>query len=232
MRLSEQIHIFDIANGWKAIYSPFGHGIAFLFSEVWNNLINCKYHLIDDAIIDYLQDNNILVNDGFEEEWFQQNYRHPTIKFNSMYLVITTSCNFACKYCVVMGNLDDDSNDVKLMNPQTASLAIDFFERHLQDIQPREARVTFYGGEPMLNKQVIVESIPKINAIRYPNQTKPVEIVIITNGYLSALTLIPGNNNGTTDLYRLRRILITENFSANLFGNFSEALFATNLLRK
>jgi len=101
-----------------------------------------------------------------------------------MYLVTTLECNFACKYCAVVKNIDESSGNMDRMSPDVASLAVDLFQRHLQRVQPRDVRVTFYGGEPMLNREVMFHTIPKIRTMSFTGQTVPVEIVMITNGYL------------------------------------------------
>lgn len=184
MRLSKQLYVTDLSEGWKGIYSPFGHKIAFLYDEAWAHLKDGNYSLVNDAIVRYLMENNILVEDGFEEKWWHEKLIPPTIKLNSMYLITTMECNFACKYCVVRENVDSPARYNERMSPHIASLAVDLFEQHLCRIQPGDARVTLYGGEPMLNQEVIFYIVPKIKTIRYPNQTAPVEIVMITNGYL------------------------------------------------
>jgi len=184
MRPSKQLYVTDLSDTWKGIYSPFGHHMAFVSNETWENLKKGHYHLVNDAIIRYLVESNILVEEGFEERWLRSKLRPPEVRLNAMYLVITQKCNFACRYCVVQENINDTLRCQDRMSPYIASLAVDLFERHLRRIQPRDARVTFYGGEPMLNQEVIFHVVPKIKAIHYPNQTATVEIVMITNGYL------------------------------------------------
>jgi uncharacterized protein len=194
VRLSKQIYITSLAEGWKGVYSPFGHKIAFLFDEAWEHLLHSSFNLVSEKIINYLIESNILVEDGFEEKWREENLISPQVRLNSMYLVITQNCNFRCSYCAVMENLDSPSRRAEKMSYRIGSLSVDFFERHLNQIQPSDARVTFYGGEPMLNQELIFKLVPKIRAIRYPNQSKPVEIVMITNGYLF--------NPAITDLFK------------------------------
>lgn len=182
--LSRQLYISDLAEGWKGVYSPFGHRIAFLFDEAWQYLQDGQYELVSQKILDYLVENHIVVQEGFEEKWIEENRSSPEVKLNSMYLVITQSCNFGCSYCAVMENMDSTTRRKERMTPELGLKAVEFYERHLQKIQPADARVTFYGGEPMLNQELMTTVIPAIKAIRYPNQQRPVEIVMITNGYL------------------------------------------------
>ena len=184
MRLSNQLYVTDLAEGWKGVYSPFGHKIAFLPDEAWEQLQQGDHHLVREKVVNYLIESNILVSDGFEERWRQEHSISPEVRLNSMYLVITQNCNFGCSYCAVMENLDAPSRRAEKMSSHVGSLAVEFFERHLRRIQPADARVTFYGGEPMLNQGLMFDLVPRIKAIRYPNQDRSVEIVMITNGYL------------------------------------------------
>lgn len=184
MRLTKQIYVTDLAEGWKGIYSPFGHKFAFLDDIIWNHLNNEQYQAVDSKVLNYLTDCNILVDESFEENWRRKNNLGEEINLNSMYLITTQKCNLGCKYCVVIENMNEKSDFNQKMSLETGESAVSFFERHLKRTQPSDPRVTFYGGEPMLNQELIAHLVPKIKAIRYPNQSKPVEIMMITNGYL------------------------------------------------
>lgn len=184
MRLSTQLHVTKLTDGWSGVYSPFGHGVAFLFDEVWGNLERGDLGKVNSEIVDYLVENKILVEEGFEENWIRENRDDSQVRPNSMFLVVTQNCNFGCKYCAVLENMDSPGRLQEKMSIEVGRKAVAFFSRHLAMIQPTDARVTFYGGEPMLNQEIIFDLVPRIHAIEYPGQKKPVEIVVITNGYL------------------------------------------------
>ena len=182
--LSRQLHITELAEGWRGIYSPFGHGVAFLHEEPWKRIKSGQFHLVKPEMMEYLVKNNIVVKEGFEKEWIEEHKRLPKVGFNSMYMVITQGCNLGCKYCAVIENIDERQRLKEKMDLATGIKAVEFFARELTLSCPPDARVTFYGGEPMLNKELIFELVPRIASISYPGQTKPVEMVMITNGYL------------------------------------------------
>jgi uncharacterized protein len=184
--LCKPLHVTDVSAGWKAIYSPYWHKVAFVRDEAWERLANGEHHFLPQEVVEYLSENHILVDDGFEEHWLRDNLQAAghQVKFDSMYLVTTQSCNLTCGYCAVMQNFDKPSRARERMSIRTGLSAVEFFERHLQHSQPPEARVTFYGGEPMLNQEVMVALVPRIKGIRYPNQHRLVDVVMITNGYL------------------------------------------------
>jgi len=137
-------------------------------------------------ILEYLVENHFLVPDGFEEEWQSRQLADAKrgLRIDSMYLVTTQACNFGCGYCAVMENLDSQERRNEKMSLRTGEQALELFARVLESTRPPEARVTFYGGEPMLNRDLIAHLLPLIRQMKYTGQTSPVQAVVITNGYV------------------------------------------------
>lgn len=186
MRLSKQLYSLEITDGWKAVYSPFGHKVAFIYDEAWEQLHQRRTEQINEKMLDYLTQCNIWVDEDFESRWRQQQRELASkeVRFNSMFLVTTQECNFACGYCAVMENFDHAERRDEAMSIEVGRQSVDFFQRQLAVSGSQDARVTFYGGEPMLNQQLLIDLVPRIRAMHYPGQRKPVEIIMITNGYL------------------------------------------------
>ncbi len=71
---------------------------------------------------------------------------------NTLVLSVSSGCNLACRYCYC-GVCRDELPDKGLMDEATALMAVeDLFAR----ADPKmDVRVTFFGGEPLLNKPVI-----------------------------------------------------------------------------
>jgi uncharacterized protein len=184
MRLSPQIYVMELASGWRGLYSPFGHHVAFLFEEAWEKVRKGEFDAVDGKITAYLRERNFVVPDGFEERWRTEQNVSSSVQLNSMYLVTTGQCNFGCKYCAVIENVDSEARMRERMSIDVGMSAMALFERHLNKTRPSEARVTFYGGEPMLNQPLIFALVPLIRRIRYEGQRKPVDVVMISNGYV------------------------------------------------
>lgn len=184
MRLSKQLYVLDLTDDWKGVYSPFGHKVVFIENVDWHNLQNGLIDKVDQSLADYLVESNVLVKENFEETWLAEQDASETIAFNWMYLVLTTECNLACKYCAVLGNEDETKKYATDMSLEVGRAAINFYERHLHETQPYVARVTLYGGEPLLKKELLFDLIPRLRNIKYPNMGNPIEICIITNGYI------------------------------------------------
>ncbi len=101
-----------------------------------------------------------------------------------MYLVTTMQCNLACKYCVVLGNEESNQNHEQNMSLDVGLAAIKLFERLLKQNKQKSSRVTFYGGEPLINKELMFALIPKIREMELSKVANPVDIVVITNGII------------------------------------------------
>jgi uncharacterized protein len=99
-----------------------------------------------------------------------------------LYLIPTIDCNFKCQYCFVK-NKGKPSNG-KLMNIDMAINGIDLFAKLTEEIES-EASITYYGGEPLLNAEVVYGSMKYIRELEEKGIfRKPVTITIITNGSL------------------------------------------------
>jgi uncharacterized protein len=142
-----------------------------------------------------------LVEEGFEDQILHR-FQPQDHGIWEMWLIVVQSCNLACQYCVVEGNVSDPrrrspfkildgsrtnpnaSRDV--MTPEVAAAAVDVYAKLIQKSRPAFPRVTFYGGEPLLNREVIEHTVPLLRKIQYPGQPreKPVHILVITNGQI------------------------------------------------
>lgn len=78
----------------------------------------------------------------------------------SAHLNITMECNFRCKYCF-------ESHNKSYMNLSTAMKAIDFLDK--VGVPDRQINLNFFGGEPLLNYEVITGTVAYANA-KYPNR--------------------------------------------------------------
>ncbi len=73
-------------------------------------------------------------------------------------LQITQKCNFKCRYCTFAGDGSfERTHQEKNMDFNTAKKSVDFLLNHSIDSQ--EIQISFYGGEPLLNYDIVKEVI-------------------------------------------------------------------------
>ena len=101
-----------------------------------------------------------------------------------IYLIMTEKCNFACDYCFIERYMDQKKTNV--MTKEIAKKAIDFWVNQINLIPERfeeEKSVLFYGGEPLLNFEVVKYASELINEYKQkgilPEKTT---LNMVTNG--------------------------------------------------
>jgi uncharacterized protein len=79
-------------------------------------------------------------------------------KLSDLILNVTERCNLRCKYCVYSGTYYYERNhSMRSMSWAVAKKAIDYFYLHSQAL--KKVVISFYGGEPLLNFNLIKRSI-------------------------------------------------------------------------
>ncbi len=140
----------------------------------------------EDNKLDYLQKDvvDIGIEEGFivpiefeEKKLIELNYLKA--QFNDEYLGIviapTMQCNFACPYCFEPRIKDK-------MSSKTQDDLISFIESHIKK-GIKHLDVTWYGGEPLIYKEIISNLTKRIKKLTI-NYNVKYSAYIITNGYL------------------------------------------------
>jgi len=80
-----------------------------------------------------------------------------------MVLVVTESCNLRCRYCAYSGKyLYHRKHNKKNMTPEVMRKAIDFYLK--RSGQFPEKLISFYGGEPLINFDLIKECVSYVKS--------------------------------------------------------------------
>lgn len=74
---------------------------------------------------------------------------------HQLILQVTQNCNLRCKYCVYSGSYVNRVHTKKRMSVETAKKAVDFYHTHSGNL--KTALISFYGGEPLLEMELIRE---------------------------------------------------------------------------
>lgn len=111
-----------------------------------------------------------------------KNYEYPA---SQLILITTEACNFRCKYCVYSGEYSNSRiHSSNNMNIETAKLAISKYLSHFEDILKNNIAASpiigFFGGEPLLNFNLIKESVYFSKSI----YNEDIAYTVTTNGAL------------------------------------------------
>ena len=115
----------------------------------------------------------------------------PAPAVNVCYMIMSEQCNLACKYCFLGNNDCEKRNHFLLenMSADTADKAIDFFIRQIKEsglnTEENKPVLIFYGGEPLVNFEVLEHTALRINELRKEEKCiRNIEMSIVTNGLL------------------------------------------------
>lgn len=107
------------------------------------------------------------------------------VPLGTMVLNVTNQCNLACTYCYEYGEdkIVDTENGAqpKFMSLETAKQSVDFMLREAGEA--KSAHLTFFGGETLLNFNVLKETIPYARQ-RAAELGKDVDFSLTTNATL------------------------------------------------
>ena len=149
------LHLFKTLNNYY-LYDTNANSIIKVNEKVYRKLQQGEDNLNEDPQIVSLRER------GFLQPIQQPEICHPlTDKVESylqnnlslLILQVTQNCNLRCKYCVYSGSYINRVHSNKRMNFETAKKAVDFYYNHSKNTEI--ASVSFYGGEPLLEFELI-----------------------------------------------------------------------------
>lgn len=183
-----------IKNGYVARFNSLKN-VPIFYSLELDQLVenyisnNCDERLINEdikEIIDNLKQNKVIVpNLKYDDEILNAIINtipkpYPSI----LYLIMTEKCNFACDYCFIERYMDQKKTNT--MTIEIADKAIDFYVRQIKKDPSRfneKKEILFYGGEPLLNFEVVKFCAQKINQYKKEGLLpKDTSMGMVTNG--------------------------------------------------
>ena len=165
----------------KWLASPFSLTLADAPENIKNEVIElAKYKILtktgdeDDKVLEFVKT------------------KIPAPMVNVCYMILSEQCNLACKYCFLGNNNDEKRNNFQLesMTKETAEKAIEFFVRQinlsgLENYEDNKPVIIFYGGEPLVNYDVLVYIANRVNEMRSLEPClRHAELSMVTNGLL------------------------------------------------
>ena len=170
--------LIELDNNKFLLYNSYTNNLMEVDHDDYKLLLQIKngdFANIPDSFLQELSDNLILVeNDDIIFQKIKLNRLHSRFQSNTLLLAITPTmaCNFACPYCFEGGAKKGD-----LMSEDTINDIVTLVEsyKNLQSI-----RIVWYGGEPLLGFDKMIEITKKIQELPIDNY----DAFMITNGYL------------------------------------------------
>ena len=225
-RFNYLIYKKKVTDGFLGLYTPIGgHNFVFLQEDLFNQSYKTLSNLKDKEFKE-LTKKRFLVPINFSEEKYLDFFVNNTLDIHLMYLLIDQNCNLDCNYC-----FEGSKNDFKKqMSLKTALNSVDYFFR----VSNPKRKIIFYGGEPLLNKEVFLNVVDYIR--NYNDLGSETEVSMVTNGTKIDLDLarfiqkknvkVAVSIDGPREIHNLARPFI------NGVGSFDEAVKGFNLLKE
>ena len=175
-------------DGVVAIFHELHPDPLFCSSEQWKRLV---VGITDGAevLINDLNQRRLLVealeNDRQEFKVVATNFERKLNQPAILYLMTAQGCNFGCKYCPVPEIAKKYGETI--LSTEDAFAGIDLWVEHLKDVYDPDLQyfVIFYGGEPLLNKEVIKTSLGYLKMKKDVGSLPTnLNVMITTNGIL------------------------------------------------
>lgn len=153
-----------------------------------------KYKLLENTEKEH-HDIVLLMEKGMLKGNYIKNILHPQTKYindllhrcvSDITLQVTRDCNFKCQYCLFAAHSQIERCHEKInMSYLIAKQSVDFLYNHSKDSMT--VNVAFYGGEPLLNFDLISEVVNYADNLFI---SKKVNYIMTTNGSLLSDAII------------------------------------------
>lgn len=161
------VYLLNSING-KYFYDVNRNEIVSITESTFNYLKKIQHGKVEEPTADVQKEIAYLRESGYLSEHKVREIRHPATDFLQEYLdrkvvkmtlQVTQSCNLRCSYCIYsdLNNEKQRTHTRKRMSLETAKEAVDFLLYHSGDCD--EISISFYGGEPLLEIDLIREVI-------------------------------------------------------------------------
>lgn len=172
-----------------AIFHELHPDPIYLPLKKWEMLFSEKFGRESEKTINGLRQRKIIINNK-EDDRVEFNKAVKTLecKLNQpriLYLMMTQGCNLACKYCPITA--ETRKNGTIALKSKDAFAGVDLWQEHLKDAYNPdfEYSIIFYGGEPLINRDVIKSTLAYLEWKKSKNKIPmSINAMIATNGIL------------------------------------------------
>lgn len=177
MRLSKFFHSVQIADNVYAIFNSLLMDILFVSGEELKEIHDFSF-----------RDCNILREYGIYVESpesdiealniVRRQYLELNRQVNVMYFIVSTGCNLRCKYCFEENSVHNNHCEQN-MSLEVALTAARKYVHYIKNNKISNPQIIFYGGEPLVNWNVIKSVIEYLK-----KEIDDITFSIVTNGTL------------------------------------------------
>lgn len=179
MKQKPFIHLFETSEG-KYCYDVNTDDILKVSEETYKVLEGDRQHNNSQInkleMAGYLKTNRVSISKHPMTDYLEGFYQN---NLNALTLQVTQNCNLRCEYCIYSGKYNTRTHSNKRMSLELAIRGIDYLLEHSK--YSKELSFGFYGGEPLLEFQLIKKCISYIET-KVTN--KKVNYLITTNATL------------------------------------------------
>ena len=139
----------------------------------------------EQTILNQLATHGFVVGDRESERRALDQFfvdHHENTEELHLTVLTTLQCNFACDYCL-QGDHGEWNQSVNKMSLSTAHTVCEWLAERLDVVKPKRLALTFFGGEPLLNLEVLYLIAERAWEATQSRGTE-MEINVITNGLL------------------------------------------------
>ncbi len=152
-----------------------------VYISEYRKLLDSQVMSFDNKLVQVLYDKKFIVDDDVDEFEEAKKYQYELLdkedKKARILIHTTDNCNFRCIYCFKKAkpkNLSDESWDNLYL----------YLKNNIESKNIEEVCLSFYGGEPLLQYDKIVEFMKRINALKEEYSDLKIFYRMVTNGYL------------------------------------------------
>ncbi len=161
--LSPFVHLFNIDESTKCLFNSLTLKKVYLTNKKYEKVLANLSRGESSKDIKELMKLNFLVPQGFDEEKVLEAVAASLLRkspqTNLAYILVTDFCNFRCGYCFIENSLKAPNT---VMSKDLADKVINVLVNEAKQVP--EYRVTFYGGEPFSNSEIVFYIVEKLEA--------------------------------------------------------------------
>ncbi len=188
-KLSRYNHFVELDEGKRLAFNAISCGLAEMDDKTFHKLQALTngdgQDGVDEELLKNLKMGNFIVPEDVDELDILR-AGHYRARFGNdgfgLTIIPTLRCNFACDYCYENSDLHSQPiSDVSVMSKEVRDNVVKLCEARIAE--KSAFTVTWYGGEPLLAKDVIADLTDRFKAVCETKDSQ-FHAGIITNGYL------------------------------------------------